>query len=297
MEAKEIIFSVVIPTYNRADQLKDCLDSLLKQTFKHFEVLVCDDGSTDNTAEVVRSFQQQGLNIRYFFNENWGGPAYPRNVGIANAGAPWVCFLDSDDIWYPQKLEKCRPYIERYDLICHDFDIMGKNGPRNKIRTYNFREHVFENLMTRGCSIVTSSVCARKDILQEAGGFAEDKTLIAVEDFDLWLRLARKGYAFKVINESLGAYWTGGGNITAASNKQIDRINAVYGKHLDFLKHNRKAAGQAIASQHYLTGWVKHRMAAYKIAKHDYRIAIASGKLAVKVKALYHYLNVIMRLK
>src|SRR4051812_44609569 len=120
--AEKPTFSIIIPTYNRAEKLRHSLHSIEKQTFNDFEVLVCDDGSKDHTREVVSFFENTGMNIRYFFNDNWGGPAFPRNVGIANARAEWVCFLDSDDAWYPTKLERCAAYINNFDFICHSFD-------------------------------------------------------------------------------------------------------------------------------------------------------------------------------
>src|SRR5437763_1133783 len=95
-------FSVVIPTYNRAAELERCLESLIAQTFHDFEVLISDDGSTDRSADVARAFSDR-LTIQYRWSEHWGGPARPRNLGIRHAASEWVCFLDSDDWWYPTK--------------------------------------------------------------------------------------------------------------------------------------------------------------------------------------------------
>lgn len=82
--------SVIIPTYNRAADLKRCLDSLTYQTYKDFEVLVCDDGSTDNSEQVIKAFSDQ-LNITYFWRENFGGPARPRNLGLQYATGNFSC--------------------------------------------------------------------------------------------------------------------------------------------------------------------------------------------------------------
>lgn len=289
-------FSVIVPTYNRARQLKACLESLEGQTYRGFEILVCDDGSTDNSREVVAAFSAHtDLPVHYFYNENWGGPAHPRNVGIENATAPWICFLDSDDTWRPGKLAACLPFLEHYDFICHEVDIMGRRPPRNVIRTFDFSHNVFEDLMTRGNTIVTSSVCVKRDLLS-LQRFPEETELIAVEDFDLWLRLAREGYAFKVIHESLGDYWVGTDNISGANPKQLSRLQAVYQRHLPFLASNKAAWKQSNAVLHYLTGWTRHRIGQRKAAMDDYSIAIRQGRWPVKIKALYHWMRVATRI-
>lgn len=286
-------FSVVIPTYNRAAQLRTCLESLDAQSYRQFEILVCDDGSSDESATVVAAFKAQtSLPVHYFYNKNWGGPAYPRNVGIMNASAPWICFLDSDDTWRPDKLAACLPFLSSFDFICHSVDIMGRKPPRNRIRTFNFGENVFEDLMTRGNTIVTSSVVVKREILEQEH-FSESRALIAVEDFDLWLILARKGYRFKVMEESYGDYWVGTDNISGASARQIDRLQAVYDRHLQFLEGDRKAWNQANAVLHYLTGWVKQRLG--QPAQADYRLAIRYGRWPVKAKAFYHWLSGMLR--
>src|SRR5262249_39882767 len=118
-------FSIIIPTYNRDKKLLRALQSLNRQSFLNFEVLVCDDGSTDKTRELVDQFKKEKRfrDLHYFFEQNWGGPARPRNIGLRHSSAEWICFLDSDDLWYPDKLERVIPYCDKYDLIYHDFDL------------------------------------------------------------------------------------------------------------------------------------------------------------------------------
>jgi glycosyltransferase involved in cell wall biosynthesis len=144
-----MVFSVIIPTYNRADKLRKCLDSLVNQTFKELEVLVCDDGSTDDTA-VVAGVYGKSLEIRDLHMDKFGGPARPRNTGGRAARAPWVCFLDSDDRWYPGKLEACRPYLADYDLICHDFDIDFDGVRLKRAYTPEYGAPIFTELMVKG---------------------------------------------------------------------------------------------------------------------------------------------------
>lgn len=115
-------YSVIIPTYNRAKLLNKCLRSLAEQTFRDFEVLVCDDGSRDNSKDIVDSYKDR-LNIQYLWEENWGGPARPRNRGIQASKGEWICFLDSDDWWESTKLEECLSYLNDYDVIYHNLQV------------------------------------------------------------------------------------------------------------------------------------------------------------------------------
>ena len=108
-------FSVVIPTYNCANKIHRAIESVLSQSYSNFEVLVMDDGSTDNTEEIVSSFRDN--RIVYDKDSNFGGPARPRNRGIAIAKGDWICFLDSDDFWKKDFLSNAFEFIKK------DFDI------------------------------------------------------------------------------------------------------------------------------------------------------------------------------
>lgn len=118
---KDIIVSIVIPTYNRANDLRRCLFSLVSQTYRNFEVIVCDDGSTDDSEVVIKEFQFS-LKINYYHLENFGGPSRPRNFGIQKAKGKYIALLDSDDWWTPKKLEVSVSILEskNIDLVYHD---------------------------------------------------------------------------------------------------------------------------------------------------------------------------------
>ena len=100
---KSPLVSVVLTTYNRADLISETIESILSQTFRNFELIVVDDGSTDNTEEVVRSYNDE--RVHYIKTDNWGGPAKPRNIGIKKAKGEYIAFCDDDDLWLPNKLE------------------------------------------------------------------------------------------------------------------------------------------------------------------------------------------------
>ena len=240
--------TVVIPTFNRADDLRRCLKSLLAQTFGNFEVLVCDDGSTDVNGEVAREFADR-LDLDFETAENFGGPARPRNRGIARARAPYVAFLDSDDWWAPGKLERSVAVLDAgADLVYHDlFTVRSSDQVRfeGRIASTAPQHPMFVALLCTGMSIPNSSVVVRKDLLNRIGGVSESRELISVEDYDTWIRLSRLTEDFVRIPECLGYYWIGGGNISAATPRQVSRIRALYAQYLDELppKHRPRAEG------------------------------------------------------
>lgn len=277
-------FSIVVPTYNRAAELKSCLASIKAQTLQDFEVLICDDGSTDNSKVIAEEFKDQGLNISYIYESNWGGPARPRNRGIAAAKADWICFLDSDDSWYKDKLEKCARRFSEADLIYHDLDMELASGKKKRMRTRQVKEPAFSDLLVNGNAVSTSTVCVRKNLLLQANGFSEERELIAVEDYDLWLRLAAIGCRFSYLPESLGSYWAGGGNITAKNLQQINRINKVYEQYLSLLSDKERRYAERMKA--YKMAKVYHQMSDYKQAITLYKRAMFANNIMIRLKSV-----------
>jgi glycosyltransferase involved in cell wall biosynthesis len=239
------MFSVVIPTYNRADLLRECLQSLVDQTYKAFEVLVCDDGSTDNTAEVVVDFEAQ-LNIRHLERENAGGPAAPRNLGIAHAKYEWICFLDSDDYWTSDKLQILFEFIsknETFTVFCHWTHVidkrgrvMGQIGKYKKFLTLSD----FESLIYNGNQIVHSSLAVKKSILNDASFFDTSPKYHGIEDFIFLLQLTYAGNKVFCIPVTLGFYRLHSSNISSNSAKQIEKKKNYFAtvpfKNIDYSK-------------------------------------------------------------
>jgi glycosyltransferase involved in cell wall biosynthesis len=179
--------SVIIPTYNRSRIIKEAVDSVLAQDYKDVEVIVVDDGSTDNTSEALASY---GDEISVLFQDNKGVSA-ARNRGIAEASGQFVAFLDSDDLWLPQKLSTQVEFFQQTPdaFICQTEEIWVRNG----IRVNPGKRHkkpsgmIFEPSLEL-CLVSPSAVMIRRDVLDDAGGF--DETLRACEDYDLWLRIS-----------------------------------------------------------------------------------------------------------
>jgi glycosyltransferase involved in cell wall biosynthesis len=280
-------FSVIIPTYNRQEPLRRALQSLVTQTYKNFEVIVCDDGSTDNTREVVTSFKND-LNLKHIWEENWGGPARPRNNGIKEATSEWICFLDSDDWWYPRKLETCNNCLKRCDIdvAYHNLDIYTNKGKgfREKTREIQFKKPVFMALLKNGQGPANSSVVARKKVIDQVGGLSEDKSLVAAEDYDLWLKISRVTDKFCYIPQILGAYWNGGGNISGYSDEEIARMENIYKKYEMFLTQEDR--NQVSKVFNYTFGRIKQQMGCLDEALDLLKVSVRSKHPAIILKSM-----------
>ena len=178
--------SVIIPTYNRAWVVKEAIDSVLAQDFHDFEIVVVDDGSTDNTQEILESYQQICV-----VRQERRGVSAARNAGIARAAGRLITFLDSDDLWLPGKLSAQVAFFNtRPDaLICQTEEIWIKNGARvnPKKRHKKHSGMVFERCLEL-CIVSPSAVMMKRWLFDKIGGF--DETLPVCEDYDLWLRIA-----------------------------------------------------------------------------------------------------------
>ena len=193
MDKTNTLVSIVVPTYNHSIYLKRALESIINQTYENWEVIVIDNHSTDNTFEVVANFKNN--RIKYLKVHNKGIIAISRNIGIKSANGEWIAFLDSDDWWTRDKLEICIQSInEKVDFIYHDLEIIANNSrifSRKKIKSRKLKKPVLIDLLTEGNAIGNSSVVVRKKFLDEINGIDESKELVAAEDYNTWLRIAK----------------------------------------------------------------------------------------------------------
>ncbi|MBN1349305.1 glycosyltransferase [candidate division KSB1 bacterium] len=179
--------SIIIPTYNRASFLPQAIQSVLKQTFKDFELIVIDDASDDSTPQVLAQFSKKLT--AYRLPENRGVSA-ARNLGIERAQGEYIAFLDSDDQWKPEKLQTQMLWIQRNPEInaCYTDEIWIRNGVRiNPGKRYTKYDGWFLEKMLPLCFINPSSVLINREVFDEVGVF--DESLPACEDYDLWLRI------------------------------------------------------------------------------------------------------------
>ena len=192
---KDSFVSVIVPTYNRANLVSETIKSILNQTYKNFELIIVDDGSTDNTEEIIRKFSDS--RIEYIKTDNWGGPAKPRNTGIKKARGEYIAFCDDDDMWLPEKLERQIKVFQVYKktaMLYTRFKTIEGDIISNRIFPKNGKYksgNIFKSLYHRSF-VACSSVMVKRSVLGQVGFFDTDPNLIAIEDTDLWLRIALK---------------------------------------------------------------------------------------------------------
>lgn len=203
-------FTVIIPTYNRGYIIEKTIKDVLCQTYSDFEVIVVDNGSTDNTKNIVENISSIDSRITYIYQENTGSPAGSRNTGIKYAKGDWVSFLDSDDSWEKNKLEKVYDKIAKLDsnvIAVSNWEYYKVNDKIKSILKHSshFKNKPYRRLLFGGNYLSTSAMTVRKDILVNLKGFDERDEYFAVEDYDLWLRIARVGN-IDYIKEPLGSF-------------------------------------------------------------------------------------------
>ena len=180
--------TVVIPTYNRGYVLERAINSVLNQSFIVHELLIVDDGSTDNTSDVLRYYDNIPL-VKVITTENRGVSA-ARNIAIKQAEGEWIALLDSDDEWLTHKLEVQMAFLKENSHLplVHGEEIWIRNGKRVNQRKIHqkFGGHIFQRCLPL-CLISPSASVIRKDVLEELGYF--DEEFEVCEDYDLWLKL------------------------------------------------------------------------------------------------------------
>lgn len=198
--------TVIIPVKNGAAYILECVESALNQSAPPSEVIVVDDGSTDGTRELIE--QEFGSRVRVLIGPRLGaGPA--RNVGVAAAGTILVAFLDADDIWHPEKLSKQLSVFEPGTLLgtYSNYFVSSRTGKRflgTSIRTATNQEAARMIQDGEGMPVLLSSWLFEKESFLNIGGF--DPEFVFAQDFEIALRLAKNGTAFKVLRESLVDY-------------------------------------------------------------------------------------------
>jgi len=189
MDTAKPFFTVVIPTFNRKELLKGAVRSVLDQTFKDFEVIIVDDHSTDGTGEVISLFNDS--RIRYVVNDHTKGLSGARNTAMDRARGTWTAFLDDDDIWLPEKLErvyvKIREVDERTGLIYTGFSYFDPEKRRNGFskRLPSKEGWVQKDLLYKNFIGTPSVVAVRTDVLRLGGGC--DESISFFEDGDLYV--------------------------------------------------------------------------------------------------------------
>ena len=208
----EPLVSVIIPTYNRADLVAQAVQSVLDQTYEHMETIVVDDGSTDNTPEALKKYQDK---INYIYQKR-SERSNARNIGFRHSRGNYIAFLDSDDLWLPTKIEKQVQVLNEngdIGLVYTDVQFIDTDGnphPGEICWDAPEREVLYEDLMTHNVITgTTSSVLVRRTCLDKVGLF--DEWMNTCEDLDLFRRIARY-YEFRKIDVPLVKFRIHGDN-------------------------------------------------------------------------------------
>ena len=185
---KELFFSIIIPAYNRAHMIKETLDSTILQTYPHYEIILVDDGSTDNTEEIVKSYNNSKVIYHKKINEE---RAVARNTGFNLAKGDYVTLLDSDDFLYPNHLEEAVKYIKANkfpEIIRFDFDVVDSH---KNILQIAYMPDKINDKMIHGNYMGCSGIIIKKEVAIHYQ-FNSNRDLSGSEDYELWMRLAAR---------------------------------------------------------------------------------------------------------
>ena len=227
-------FSVIISTYNRKDILPRAIRSVLDQTFKDFELIVIDNGSADDTEAVVKAIKDGRL--KYFKNPKPTKSCdSPRNIGIGMSRGRFISFLDDDDIWYPERLNKVSKAInENPDIpaICHN-ENMNVSGRISKVLRHGpWSSDMYQRLMYEGNCLSSCAMAIKKEIFDELKGFDLREEFRAASDYDFWIRMTSKGIKIHFIDEVLGEFSLTGDNGSVKDSAYAAKLAFIVKEHI-----------------------------------------------------------------
>jgi glycosyltransferase involved in cell wall biosynthesis len=239
--------SVIIPAYNAARTIDQTLDSVLSQTFQDFEVVVVDDGSTDDTPAVLARRRPQA---RVLTKVNEGRPAAARNLGVRASCGEYVAFVDADDTWHPDKLARQVAMLDHNPTVGLVYTADATINARGDIMSVNpcppgARGQIYDLLRVHNV-MVGSSVVIRRAAFDQAGGF--DETLTSIENWDLWIRISRR-WTIECVDEPLTFYRMHEGNRSSSAQLRRQNIFRVLEKH--HAGAERSTAGRRIRREAY----------------------------------------------
>jgi glycosyltransferase involved in cell wall biosynthesis len=242
--------SVVIPTYNRKALLLEAIASAAQQTFRDLEILVCDDGSTDGSREAAQPLLAADTRIRWIQGEHSGLPGTSRNRGIRAARGEWIAFLDSDDLWVPDKVETQLHALQAAPAAGFIYGYaaaLQADGSKQRMTPFQVQRQgqMFDTLLLYSL-IQTSTVMVRRDLLERAGPFDESMRLTIGEDYELFLRLAAQT-EFLFVASDIVVYRTQPDSISADVLDGIDQVERVLTSVIERQRVPADRAAQALA--------------------------------------------------
>src|SRR5437867_2660602 len=253
------LVSVVIPTYNSASYIVETIESVLGQTFRNFEIIVVDDGSSDHTRDLLQPYVESGA-IRYVYQDN-RGPGAARNMGILSANGIYIAFLDADDTLTKDSLERRLALLSSdpgLQFLFSDYYLQAEQGQGEESKEPGFGadqlgslaeatshgfiiKGLFQDILGLLFDVWTGTVLVRKRLLEEVGLFRTD--LSVFEDGDLWIRLAKRCDRIGYVNQPLAYFKRFRGHLSASNREEYSRdgLRALH-EHLDQNRTNSKAS-------------------------------------------------------
>jgi len=223
---------IIMPAYNSSRWISDSIQSVLDQYYEQWELLIVDDGSTDNTKNIVKNFLTD-KRINYYYQKNFG-PAVARNYGISKASGKYLAFLDSDDLWKPNKLEMQFNHLNKNSdccLIHTNYSIFEYNTQTSKPfqQTPWFSNWDENERLLMFDTIGTLTVLTETQLIKNLGGFKND--FYGTEDWDLWIRVSKEGKISK-LNDDTAYYRIHPDGISQSFDNHLVELNKVYNQHV-----------------------------------------------------------------
>ena len=289
-----MLISVVIPVFNAQEYIENTVDSVINQEYKNWELIIIDDCSTDDSLSIVETKYKSNKKIEIIkLERNSGGPAKPRNIGIKNSNGDFIAFLDQDDIWDNGKLRICCNSIcDNVDFIYHDMmRVVAENDYSVKqkiLPSRQLEQPVLIDLLINDNAILNSSAMVRRSLLVKIGDINESKKMIASEDYNTWLRIAKITDNFLYIPKVLGSYFV---HSSGASNK--DMYSSVIYATKEFMTYITPRQRKKIKVQRV---YVRAR---YKYLNNERGAAVKAllffclnyGDITIKIKSAYMLLS------
>lgn len=249
--------SVVIPTYNRAHLISRAIQSVLSQSYQNLEIVIIDDGSIDNTEEIIKSFKND--RIVYIRHDKNKGASAARNTGIKASKGEYIAFQDSDDEWFPEKLEQQMKAFNNGSpevgvVYCGFYRIEADKEiyiPGDNIAK---KEGNIHTELLKGNFIGTPAVLVKKECFENIKYF--DENIPALEDWELWIELS-KHYLFKYVNKSLLRSYSTPNSVNLNSKNLLKARETILANHLNDFNKNKNILSDHyfnIAVEHYLNG-------------------------------------------
>jgi glycosyltransferase involved in cell wall biosynthesis len=236
-----VAVSIIIPTYNRSGFIHSAITSILSQTFQDYEIVIVDDGSIDNTESVVDSFSC--AKIKYIKHDSNRGEATSRNTGIKHSHGEFIAFLDDDDEWMPEKLDRQITLMSQHGkqvggIYTGILTIDRDSGDLVEQIIPQKRGYIYDDLLVENCVFTPSTVLLRRECFTKVGLF--DRNITYGPDYDMWIRIAKE-YQFEYIKEPLVKYYIHKNRLSGNYEKFIAGAETILVKYRDILATHKMA--------------------------------------------------------